>query len=185
MQTSIVMASALLSVQSLEVISVNIWQILISLANLAILFLIIKKLLYKPVKKMTDERKAGVEKQLADANAAVEAAEKSKAEWQEKLDGAEKDARAIVDGAVVSAKRRSDEIIFDAKTEATRIKQKAEEDAELEKKKARAELKAEIAELSVEVASGVLTRELGDADKRRIIESVIDEISEDENGGNG
>ena len=34
-------------VQSLDIISVNIWQILISLINLLILFLMLKKFLFK------------------------------------------------------------------------------------------------------------------------------------------
>ena len=41
--------------QNLDVISVNLWQILISLANLAILFLLVKKLFYKPVKKILEK----------------------------------------------------------------------------------------------------------------------------------
>ena len=43
-------------VQNLDIISVNIWQILISLINLLLLFLIIKKFLYKPVKKFIAQR---------------------------------------------------------------------------------------------------------------------------------
>ena len=35
-----------MSVQSLDIISVNIWQILISLANLLIMFLILKRFLF-------------------------------------------------------------------------------------------------------------------------------------------
>ena len=38
--------------QSLEVISLNIWQVLISLCNLLLIFLILKKFLFKPVKKV-------------------------------------------------------------------------------------------------------------------------------------
>ena len=37
----------MLQVQTLDVISVNIWQILISLANLLLIFLILKKLLWR------------------------------------------------------------------------------------------------------------------------------------------
>ena len=36
-------------VQSLDIISVNIWQILISLANLLIIYRILSKFLFKPV----------------------------------------------------------------------------------------------------------------------------------------
>ena len=54
-------------VQNLDIISVNIWQILISLINLLLLFLIIKKFLYKPVKKFIAQRKASVDLQYAES----------------------------------------------------------------------------------------------------------------------
>ena len=47
--------------QNLDVISVNIWAILASLANLLILTLIIKRFLYKPVKKILDTRRAAID----------------------------------------------------------------------------------------------------------------------------
>ena len=47
--------------QSLDVISVNIWQILASLANLVLLFLMVKKFLYKPVKKMLEQRQNAIQ----------------------------------------------------------------------------------------------------------------------------
>ena len=53
--------------QNLDVISVNIWLIIISLCNLVILFLIIKKFLYKPVKKMLAERQNQLDKKYSDA----------------------------------------------------------------------------------------------------------------------
>ena len=46
-----------LEVQTLEVISINLWLVLISLANLAILYAILKKFLYKPVKATMAARK--------------------------------------------------------------------------------------------------------------------------------
>ena len=53
--------------QSLDIISVNLWQILISLANLTILFLLLKKFLYKPVTKMLVARRAEIDSQYSDA----------------------------------------------------------------------------------------------------------------------
>ena len=44
--------------QSLDVISFNLWQVIISLANLLILFLILKKFLYKPVKNIMAKRQS-------------------------------------------------------------------------------------------------------------------------------
>ena len=60
--------------QNLEIISVNLWQILISLCNLLIMFLLLKKFLYQPVKKAMAERQAAVDRQYAEADEAREKA---------------------------------------------------------------------------------------------------------------
>ena len=48
-------------IQSLDVISVNLWDILISLANLLILFILVKKFLFKPVKKVLEKRQSEID----------------------------------------------------------------------------------------------------------------------------
>ncbi|MDD6276212.1 MAG: hypothetical protein PUB20_05275 [Clostridia bacterium] len=53
--------------QNLDVISINIWQILISLCNLLIIFLLFKKFLYARVRKFVDQRKANIDEQYAEA----------------------------------------------------------------------------------------------------------------------
>jgi len=54
---------------TLDVISVNLWQILISLANLTVLFLVLKHFLYAPVKKVLAERQRAVDEGYAEADA--------------------------------------------------------------------------------------------------------------------
>ena len=80
--------------QNLEIISVNIWNILISLANLVILFLILKHFLFKPVKKVMDERAKSIQDGYDNAEKAQEEAEENKKAWQKKLDDADKSAKA-------------------------------------------------------------------------------------------
>ena len=57
--------------QNLNVISVNIWQILISLVNLLLLTLIVKKFLFKPVKKVMDQRKSAIDADYEQARTAT------------------------------------------------------------------------------------------------------------------
>ena len=45
---------------NLDVISLNIWQIIISLLNLVILFFLFRKFLFEPVKKVIAKREAEV-----------------------------------------------------------------------------------------------------------------------------
>ena len=97
--------------QSLDVISVNLWQILISIANLIILFFLIKKFLFKPVKKMLANRQADLDKLYRAADEAKEKAEESENYWKEKLDSADAEAEAIMQKATDSAKWRSEKIL--------------------------------------------------------------------------
>ena len=170
--------------QSLDVISVNIWQILISLANLAILYFIIRKFLYKPVKNMISTREKAIADEYAKADEAVKDAENAKKEWNDKMAAADGEAKEVVDRAVRSAKEKSENIVLQAKDEAVRIKKKAAEDAENEKRKARAEMKKEVADISVEMASKILAREMSDEDRTRITDSVIKELDGKEDDGN-
>ena len=80
----------LLEVQTLDIISVNIWQILISLANLLIMFLILKHFLFKPVMKMMAARQAQVEKIYDDANEDRSAAAGMKQEYENRYNSFQK-----------------------------------------------------------------------------------------------
>ena len=73
---------------TLDVISVNIWQILISLLNLYILFLIVKLFLFKPVKAVLAERQRELDTQYAAADVAVRDALANRRAWETKMRGA-------------------------------------------------------------------------------------------------
>ena len=85
---------------NLELISVNIPHIIITIINLLILFLLIKKFLFKPVQRILDARKAEVDKIYADAHETQEAADKDKQLYEEKLETAEAEADAILESEV-------------------------------------------------------------------------------------
>ena len=165
--------------QNLDIISVNLWNILISLANLFLLFLIIKKFLYKPVKKMIDTRKETVDAQYRRADEAEQTALSRKKEYEDKLQGAKDEAEEIIQSAVLTAKDREKDILTDAKTEADRIIRRAEETAELEIKKAEGVIKHEIVEVSTKLSEKILGREITPEDHSALIDNFIDGIGEE------
>ncbi len=164
--------------QTLEIISVNLWQILISLANLLLIFLILKKFLWKPVKKVMEQRQAMVDKQFADAADAEEKANADKAEWAAKLAGADDEAKSRIAAADETARRHGDRIVADAKDKAQGIIRQAEAEAELERQKAMASIKEEITSVSAELAEKLLEREVNPDDHARMIESFLDEVGD-------
>ncbi len=169
--------------QTLDVISVNIWQILISLLNLVLLFLILKKFLYKPVKNMLQKRKSELDAQYESAKKAEEEAEGYRKEWEETLQTADEKASEILANATENAKRHGDRLIMEAEEKAESIIRVAKNEAELEKRKATEEVKREIVEVSGALAEKMLEREINKEDHHALIESFIENIGE-ENDGN-
>lgn len=163
---------------SLEVISVNLWQILISLCNLVLLFLILKRFLYKPVKRTLEKRRGEIDGQYESAKKAEDEAEENRRLWEDKMNTAKAEADGIVRKASESAKAREASIVEDAKKRASVIVKQAENEAMLEKKKAESEIKKEIVNVSSSLSEKVLGREINEEDHRALIDSFIDEIGE-------
>ena len=164
--------------QSLDVISVNIWSILISFANLIILFLLIKKFLYKPVEKMLAARQEKIDSLYRDADKAKESARQDESYWHDKMSGAKAQAAEILQKATDKASRRSDKILGQAKEEADGIIRQAQKEADLELKKAEETIKREIVDVSAALAEKMLSREIDIEDHRKIIGECLDSIQE-------
>lgn len=170
--------------QYLDVISINIWDILVSLANLLILFLLVKKFLFKPVRRMIDARQALIDGKLSDAEQAKTEAEQNKAAWKEKLRSAKDEADSIIKEASDKAKRRADKIIAEADDKALELTRRAEEQIQLEKEKAEAEIKQEIVDVSLALAEKMLARKLSEADHRNMVNEFINEIGDSDDRDN-
>ena len=165
--------------QSLDVISINLWQMLASLANLVIIFVLVKKFLYKPVKKMLETRQQTID---ADYNSAKEAKEQAAADrktYENKLSEAKAEADRVIKSAVDIANEREKEIIDSAKTKADGIIRQAQDNAVLERKKAEDSIKREIVEVSSVLTEKILEREVSADDHKSFIDSFIESIGDE------
>ena len=164
--------------QTLDVISVNLWQILISLVNLVLLFLIVKRFLFKPVKNVLDQRQQEIDEQYAAAKTAEEQANENRIHWEDKLSHADEEADAILQSAADNAKYRGEKIVAEAKERAEGIIRTAQNEAELERQKATEGIKREIVEVSNALAEKMLEREINTQDHRALIDSFIEQIGD-------
>ena len=165
--------------QTLDVISINIWQMFASLANLVLLFVMVKKFLYKPVMKMLDARRNAIDKDYSDANEAKAQALSDKIKYEEKLRDAKNEADSVIKNAVGIASEREKEIIAEAKNRADGIVRQAEHEALLERKKAEDAVKKEIVEVSSLLTEKVLEREVSADDHQHFIDSFIESLGDE------
>jgi F-type H+-transporting ATPase subunit b len=164
--------------QTLDIISVNLWHVLVSLANLIIIFLVVKRFLFGPIKKMLAARQADLDHRYAAADEAQRVADANRNAWKTKMQTADKEAAAILKNATDTASYRADQIMIEAHRKAGDIVRRAENEAELERQKASEGIKREIVDVSAAIAEKMLEREVNEQDHRALIDSFIEKIGE-------
>ena len=164
--------------QSLEIISVNIWSILVSLANLLIMILILKRILFKPVQKMMAARKQQVDQIYQDAKENRDSAINMKQEYEARLATAREEADGLVRNAVQTAQRKGDAIVAEANSQASHLKQKAEQEIAQEKKQMLQDVRGEISDIAVSIASKVVEREVKKQDYDGFVDEFIKNVGE-------
>lgn len=164
--------------QFLDVISINVWNIVISLLNLLILFLIVKHFLFRPVKQLLDRRQAALDRRYAAAAEAPRIANENRDVWEQKMETAVAEADARVASMIEAAQCRAEHIMNEADERANGIIRSAEAEAEAERARMEEIMKREIVEIGATVAEKMLKRELNENDHRTLIDDFIESVGE-------
>lgn len=148
-------------------------DLVINIINIVILFLVTKKLLYKPVKQYLDARKEKIAAQFEEAQLSKKEAEEAKTEYCELIENAQALFDRTVDEAKAQAKESAERIVLDAKQQAQKLIDEAKLSAEAEHQKMLENAKNDIADVAVQISNKIIQREITDADNRRIIDSFF------------
>ena len=136
-------------------LSINFWNILWTVVNLLVLYVVFRKFLYQRVMNVIEAREEMVKKQFADAKKSEEDARKLKADYEERLS----DARTEADQIIIDARARAEEeharSVEKTREETEHMLEKAKEDIANEQEK------AQIAKLAVIAARKIM--KTGDA----------------------
>lgn len=159
-------------------VGVNFWTCLFTLLNLFILYKFMKKLLFKPVKKMIDDRQQEIDDQYADAAQSKTEAAALRAEYETRLAEAEAEKEAILKEAHRKAQLRDEEMLRQAQEKAAQTLRRADEQVELEKKRAMNEIKDEVTVMAVDIASAVLARDIKKQEHADLIDAFIENLGE-------
>ena len=161
-----------------ELLGVNPWTALFTLANTIALFLVMKKFLFVPILNMIEDRQKEIDGIYEAAGQAREEADAMRAEYQKKLSAAQATSERIVKEAVERGQSREEEIIRQANREASAILDKAAADIAQEKKKAINDAKDEISDMAIAIAEKVVGRELNAADQADLVDSFIAQLGD-------
>ncbi|MBQ4137516.1 MAG: F0F1 ATP synthase subunit B [Clostridia bacterium] len=162
----------------LDFVTIDVWTLIFTWGNLLILFLLMKKLLFKPVRKMMLDRENEVKEMYFDAEKSRSDADALKADYETRLSSAKQEAEEIIKSATRSATLKSEEIIADAQKNAAGIIERADKQIEAEKRNAENELKNEVSDLALSIASKVIEKEIDGDKHKELIDSFIEKMGE-------
>ena len=159
-------------------VGVNFFTMIFAWINLVILYVFLKKLLFKPVKDMIDSRQKEIDDMYSDAENTKQSANEMKAEYEEKISSADAESEEILRRAVRRAELREEEILKEANQKAARVMERAEEQIELEKKRAVNDVKDEVSSIALGIAEAVIERDIDQNDHNSLIDEFIDKLGE-------
>lgn len=162
-----------------DLVTIIPWTFIAQICNLFLQMILIKKFLFKPIRKVLEKRKAQADAQILDATKAKEEAEAMKTEYEQNMADAREKANDILATAQKTATLKSEEILKEANATAVAMKSKAEKDIEQEKRKAVNEIKDEIGSMALEIAGKVIEREISEEDHVKLIDEFIEKVGEE------
>lgn len=132
------------------------WDAVFILINLIVLYIIMRKVLIKPINNIINERRTVIESGLEKAAASESNAKALEKEWREKLSKAGAESESIIETAKETARGEYDKLVAEANTEAARILRDARKSIEDERNSAMQGIRSQVASLAVDAAKKVL-----------------------------
>ncbi|EHS87059.1 ATP synthase subunit b [Limosilactobacillus gastricus PS3] len=144
------------------------------LVSFIILALLVWHFAWKPVTQMMQKRADKIANDIDTAQQSHEEAEKLAAQRQAELKGTKAEAAKIVDDAKKSGESQRTQIVETAQQDAQNLKEQARRDADQARENALRGAKDDVANLSIEIASKLIQKQLNADDQQALIDSYIE-----------
>ena len=154
------------------------WDIVWTIVNLLILFLLLKHFLFKPITKMMESRTAEIENNLKDAEDQKQKAAELTAQYEEKLQGAHAEAAQIVSEAKQRGQKEYDAILKSAAQDAQKEQERSRADLEREREEMLRGVQENVTELVLLTVSKLSQKELDQESDRKLVDAFLAEGGE-------
>ena len=155
------------------------FNLLWTIFNLIIFYLLMRLFLIKPIRKTLQARKELIDNQFKEAEDTVNAANEKMADYEDKIKNVDTEAKEIISDARDKAKVEYNKIIDKANDDAVKMKQEAQKQIKQDTENARRDVKEELAKLAMETAQKVVGESVNAQTDADIYNKFLNESSED------
>lgn len=136
-------------------------NLVFTIINLLVLYLLMKKFLFGPIIKVMDVRKAMIDQQFAGAKEQEDQAKALKEQYEGALKSAREESFQIMEQARKEAKAQADKTVEDTQAKVAAMLAKAQEDINTERENAMRQMKDDVASLAMEAAGKIIGKNSG------------------------
>lgn len=154
-------------------LGLDLLTLIAHIVNIAVLFLVLRFLLYKPIKNFMENRANSYTQREEDVSKAEKRAKDLKEKYEEQIKNAELESENIVLDSRKDANKRADEIIKQAREQAHEMLELARKEIQEERANAKILMREEVANLAVSIAGRILEREVSAEDNKQIIDTFL------------
>lgn len=160
----------------MDALGINIGYLIMQILIITILLLVMRGLVYKPLLRILDERKARIAKGLEDSRQAAIARDNADAEAKKILDSARQEAAKIRQDAVAQAEETAKGIESRANEEAREIVAGAAEEAEEERNRILSELRGQVAAIAIAAANKLVGESLDEKRQHALVADFFSKV---------
>lgn len=158
------------------------FNLVLEMINLVVLFLILRKFLFRPVMNIMEKRKAMIAEGLKNADEQQEAARELKKQYEDALSGAKDESLRMIEQAKLDARTEYDRILKEADAQAGKLLVTARETIDLEREQTLRDMKSQVAGLAMETAKKLVTQQCQADDGRAIYDQFLKEAGDQGDG---
>ena len=155
------------------------FNLLWTIFNLIIFYLLMRLFLIKPIRKTLQARKELIDNQFKEAEDTVNAANEKMADYEDKIKNVDTEAKEIISDARDKAKVEYNKILDKANDDAVKMKQEAQKQIKQDTENARRDVKEKLAKLAMETAQKVVGESVNAQTDADIYNKFLNESSED------
>ena len=153
-------------------------ELIVQVIGFLILFVILKRVAWRPLLGMLDARRQQIEHDLRQAAQQKEQLVRLQGEYAQRLAKIEDEARVKIQQAILEGKRISTEIQEEARAQSSALVHKAKETIDLELAKAKVTLRDELAAMTLDAVGRILHERLDEEKDKQLVQSVLEELEQ-------
>ncbi|MBC5689683.1 F0F1 ATP synthase subunit B [Mediterraneibacter sp. NSJ-55] len=153
-------------------------NLLYTIINLVVLYLLLRHFLIKPVTEIMEKRKKLIEDGLLNAQNAQDDAAKMKREYEAALSGAKQESAKILEKAQRQAKEEYEKILQKADEKAADMMESAKESIRVQREQTIHELQSQIAGLALNAAAKIVGEKTENQGNQEIYNQFLEEVGE-------